>query len=211
MFTLSRSTADNVKLRIIVKIPRRHFRSNYAHLQSVFFWFSVKMKEEKRFEQFFFDTDTIARIMSLAGHFTRPLFLCMPSLAERYEKSGLLCHLYDRDRRFSFLKSYHYFDLFEPYFVEHEFDAIFLDPPFSNINLAQLSHAVNTLNGFQQTRNVFICHVSEKGRALISAFTGYSMCRFPGHLTYRSVKPGTQRKIFLFGPESFLKYDSGKS
>jgi len=165
------------------------------------------MKEQTRFEQFFFNTATRKRLGHLAGRFSKPLFLCMPSLAEDYEKAGKPCLLLDHDRRFSHLSSFRFFDLFNPHFIEEPFDAVFADPPFSNISMPDFAGAVKVLNGFQQVDHVFLCHIRSREAEIKKSFSAFDIVRYSGHLGYNSVRLETQREIFLFGPSAFLKYD----
>ncbi|PIE89188.1 MAG: hypothetical protein CR997_12510 [Acidobacteria bacterium] len=169
------------------------------------------MKEQKKFEQFFFDVETRYRLFNMAAHFKKPLFLCTPTLAEMAQREGRKYLLLDRDQRFRALKGYRYFDLFKPHFIEEPFDAIFCDPPFSNISIPFFYKAIQTINGFQMTENVFICYISSNQKALLDTFSDYHLVRYPESLRYQSVKRQTQEKIFLFGPGQFLKYDAKKN
>jgi len=164
--------------------------------------------EQARFEQFFFNEPTCKRLTTIALQFKRPLFLCMPSLAMQFQERGRSFLLFDRDQRFSHLDGYRQFDLLAPFFVEESFDALFVDPPFSNIQMEQLFGAIDTVNGFQGTDHIFICHVREKESAIVSHYGSHGIVRFPRHLGYQTVSQETQRRIFLFGPREFLKYDS---
>lgn len=165
------------------------------------------MQEQTQFEQFFFNDATTDRLYHLAKRFSKPLFLCMPTLARKFENEGKACILLDHDRRFSNLKSFRYFDLFNPYYVEYKFDAIFADPPFSNITMDKFGRAVEVLNGFQKSDKFFICHMKDRESEIKETFSDFHICCYPTHLGYQSVSLETQRKIFLFGPEAFLKYD----
>jgi len=168
------------------------------------------MKEQKQYEQFFFSKHTGNRLFHLASQFKRPVFLCTPTLAKMAEVMKAPYLLLDHDRRFKAMKNYQYFDLFAPHYIETPFDAIFSDPPFSNITIPQFYRAVETLNGFQGTENLFICHISTSQTKLISTFSNYNLVRYSEALSYETVKRETQEKIFLFGPERFLKYDLNK-
>ncbi len=169
------------------------------------------MKEHKKFEQFFFEGETKDRLFKMVKHFKEPLFLCTPTLAELAQREGMNYLLLDHDQRFRSLKGYRYFDLFKPHFIEDSFDAIFCDPPFSNISIPLFYKAIQTINGFQMTENLFICYISSNQKTLLDAFSDYHLARYPGSLRYKSVKRQTQEKIFMFGPEQFLKYDAKKS
>ena len=55
--------------------------------------------EDHAYEQYFFDADTRAALLSLLGQFKKPLLLCTPSIAVDAEAAGISYLLLDRDER----------------------------------------------------------------------------------------------------------------
>jgi len=71
-------------------------------------------------------------------------FSCASTRAEGRPRYLLL----DRDERFRVLgERFREFDLRKPTSVEYDFDALFLDPPFANVELRDLAAAVEVLCG----------------------------------------------------------------
>lgn len=162
------------------------------------------VEEDHRFEQFFYDDATSQRLFKLVQRFERPLLLCNPTLAVLAEKAGLDYLLLDRDRRFKFLSHYQQFFLLEPFLVTFPFDAIFVDPPFSNVTPQQLRRCVDLMSGTESQRAapIFVAHKADREEALVEAFEGRgSKLHRKWRLGYQSgVSDRTQEQIFLFGP-----------
>jgi hypothetical protein len=81
------------------------------------------------------------------ARFERPLLLCVPSLAVLAEESGQPYLLLEKDERFSFLTGFRPYDLLDPTPapIDVPCDAVIADPPFANIELWQLSRALEVL------------------------------------------------------------------
>lgn len=164
------------------------------------------VEEDHRFEQFFYDEATTDRIMRFAARYERPLFLCNPSLAARAEKAGMDYLLLDRDPRWGERLPKHRFRRFElsqPRQARFDYDAVFCDPPFANVALADLRKVVDLLAATpeQAAAPLWLAFVSDREEAVLEAFDGYQLERKPPALGYRSVKEKTQERIFLYGPK----------
>ena len=164
----------------------------------------LDLPENHRFEQFFFDAPTTARLTRIAQGYRRPLLVCLPSiaaaLAEASKKPRYI--LLDRDTRFQHLPHYQPFDLFRPHMVLEEFDAILCDPPFSNITLPQLRETLDLLARCPSRRPaLYLCYIASREEALLDTFRPDGLARLPGGpLGYQSVAARTQANIFLYGP-----------
>lgn len=161
-----------------------------------------RVSENHAYEQFFFSDDTTRRLADLASQYARPLLLCTPSIAEALESRGHPYLLLDRDTRFSHLSGFQPFDLRRPHMVFERFDAIFTDPPFSNVSIGDFRQTVDLLaQGAPARPALYLCYINTREAALRKAFSAYGIERlFP--LGYRSVKASTQGRIFLYGPPS---------
>lgn len=160
-----------------------------------------RIREDHAHEQFFFSDETCQRLVKLASRYRRPLLLCTPSLAEALEARSRPYILLDRDRRFAHLRGYQRFDLRSPHLVFEDFDAIFADPPFSNISLAQLAGTVDALARCAPSRpDLYLCYINTREAELLRCFGDFPLRRYAGALGYRSVKASTQARIFLYGP-----------
>lgn len=170
------------------------------------------VEEDHRFEQFFYCEKTVKRITdSFVSLYERPLFLCNPSLAVAARDRDVRDYLLlDRDDRWSEVLpkgKYKRFELSQPRLVgaSFDYDAVFCDPPFANVDLAKLRAVVDLL----------ACTESQKKAPLYLAFLGdredevfrhfnpaYDLERKPPALGYVSVKAETQARIFLYGPKT---------
>eukprot|EP00241_Pyramimonas_parkeae_P009530 CAMPEP_0114265006 /NCGR_PEP_ID=MMETSP0058-20121206/23612_1 /TAXON_ID=36894 /ORGANISM="Pyramimonas parkeae, CCMP726" /LENGTH=117 /DNA_ID=CAMNT_0001381923 /DNA_START=1 /DNA_END=354 /DNA_ORIENTATION=- len=110
--------------------------------------------------------------------------------------------LLDRDLRFKFLKSFRAFELTSPFVLRFPYDAIFVDPPFSNITLEQLHKTIRSIAGTQDQLDapVFLVFNGDREEQIKKVFKEYNLQRKYPALRYRSVKDDMQDKIFLFAP-----------
>jgi len=156
--------------------------------------------EDHAHEQFFFDKPTCQRLLQLLRDFERPLLLCTPALAVAAQEEALTYLLLDRDERFSFLHSFQHFDLATPKRVNgYDYDAVFMDPPFANLDLALLRRALATLAHPAHQAPLYIAYNERREEDLLHMFPEQNLVRLMP-LGYCSVKPRTQRHIWLYGP-----------
>mgnify|MGYP006064169991 FL=1 len=128
----------------------------------------MKLTENHAYEQFFFSEETTDRLVSLALPFQKPLLLCTPSLAVALAEKKRKFILLDRDRRFKKLRGYEQFDLRNPHMVFAKFDAIFADPPFSNISLEDFHRTVELLaQGAPRRPPLYLCYINTREPALL--------------------------------------------
>ena len=111
----------------------------------------------------------------------------------------------DRDERFAFLPSFIRFELERPPTrpLEFEYDAIICDPPFANFELTQLHSALVQLAGGSAQKlaaPLYIAFNSKREEELKEAFGTYQALERMMPLGYESVKPKTQKGLFLYGP-----------
>ena len=163
--------------------------------------------EDHAFEQFFYDDATQDRIMRLVQNHERPLFLCNPSLAVRAERAGMDYLLLDRDPRWKKVLPkgrFRQFELSSPRQMRFQYDAVFVDPPFANIQLRDLRRTVDLLasNEAQAAAPVYLAFISDREDAVMDAFAGYGLERKGPALGYASVKQSTQERIYLYGPRA---------
>ena len=130
--------------------------------------------------------------------------MCTPSLAVSAEEAGQPYLLLERDERFSFLTHFQPFDLFNPTRVtEYKYDAIFCDPPFSNLELAVLRDALDVMPGCAASREapLYIAYNSRREAELLRYLDRFQLEKMHP-LTYCSVKAKTQQHLWLYGPHS---------
>ena len=159
--------------------------------------------EDHSYEQFFFDEPTQTALLGLMARHERPLLLCTPSLAVAAEAAGQPYLLLDMDERFGFLRSFRPFNLDDESAgagVVHgyEFDAVFCDPPFANVDLQKLRTTLGALCGGRVPRPpLYIAYNAKKEEKLLAAFADEQLRR-GRQLGYMSVKPNTQKHLHLY-------------
>jgi len=170
------------------------------------------VSEDHRYEQFFYDEKSTARLYKIVKEFSKPLLLCNPSLAILAESDVKQNHnedftylLLDRDIRFKFLSHYKEFSLMEPFLItSYSYDAIFIDPPFANITPIQLVNCIKRMAPDIEKSSVpvYIAYNSMREKQLLSAFNEYPGPKLERkwRLSYRTVSEDTQDKIWLYGP-----------
>lgn len=137
--------------------------------------------------------------------YKRPLLLCNPSLAVKAEEAGMEYLLLDRDPRWKKLlgaKKFKQFELSQPRQMRFPYDVVFCDPPFANVALPELHRTVKLLASTpeQAAAPLWMAFISDREEAVMETFEEYNLERKPPALGYRSVKQGTQERIFLYGP-----------
>lgn len=163
------------------------------------------VREDHALEQFFYDDETLARLMRLAKTHERPAFVCNPSLASAWEREvGTPYVLLDCDARWKAkLRGFRRFDLRAPFVVRFDYDVVFIDPPFANVSPKEVRRALTLIAGTEAQRRapVYIAFNGEREAELNEAFDGELQRVFGRALGYKSVKPEMQSKIQLFGPK----------
>lgn len=149
-------------------------------------------------EQFFFDQPTTQWLLQRAHRCQQPLFLCTPSLAVAYEKMGLSYLLLDRDRRFSSLGGYRYFDLCRPEVWLEPFDGVFFDPPFGNLTVEQICQAWRLMNGFSGCTRLLLFHLKKNENKIKNLLPDLGMTRSTIQVGYQSLSRETCTRIGLF-------------
>lgn len=143
--------------------------------------------EDHRYEQFFYDDATAARMLRKVAAYERPLLVCNPSIAARLHENGAENYLLlDRDERFESL-NFQSFDLMAPEPVDFDFDAIFLDPPFANVGPKDLANAVSVLLGDRDPRTpLYVGYNMDRAGDLEAAFAEMHLNETPETLSYAS-------------------------
>ena len=169
------------------------------------------VEEDHRFEQFFYCDKTVKRITdSFVSLYARPLFLCNPSLAVAAQSRDMEYLLLDRDDRWNKVLpkgKYKRFELSQPRLIgaSFDYDAVFCDPPFANVDLLELRNVIDLL-AFTETQRrapLYLAFLSDREDDVFRAFNPeYDLERKPPALGYRSVKAETQARIFLYGPKA---------
>ncbi len=160
------------------------------------------LREDHRYEQFFFDLPTTRRLTRLACTAQDPLLVCLPSIAVALAEQDRPARLLDRDKRFSSLPRMQRFDLLHPDYIDGRHDLLMCDPPFANVELARLVDTLDLLFATammpSQEPALALCYISSRDSALKSAFAAYDLQAVGAPLGYRSVSSTTQSQIRLY-------------
>lgn len=162
----------------------------------------TSLREDHRFEQFFFDDATTQRLTRLAGTVRDPLLVCLPSIALSLARSGQPARLLDRDKRFAGLPRMQRFDLQSPDYIDGQHDLLMCDPPFANVTLPRLRETlellITTAMAPQSAPALALCYISDRDAALKKAFAHHDLQAVGPPLGYRSVSASTQARIRLY-------------
>ncbi|KAJ1453582.1 hypothetical protein M885DRAFT_419993, partial [Pelagophyceae sp. CCMP2097] len=143
--------------------------------------------ENHNHEQFSYDKETTQGLMQRVRLYTKPLLVCNPSLAAAMPP-GSSYLLLDRDDRFKVVPNFLEFDLHKPVFVDFDFDAVFLDPHFSNVSPKDLAAALRTILGDRSTWTpLFVAYSSRRQAALKAAFSEFGLKKSNQVLNYNVV------------------------
>lgn len=162
----------------------------------------ASLREDHRFEQFFFDAATTQRLTRLAGTVRDPLLVCLPSIALSLARSGRPARLLDRDKRFVDLPRMQTFDLQAPDYVDGNHDLLMCDPPFANVTLDRLRETLDLLVATAMAPKaapaLAVCYISDRDAALKRAFAHHDLQAVGPPLGYRTVSASTQARIRLY-------------
>ncbi len=133
------------------------------------------MQELHENEQYFFDVSTSKSIANALERFRCPCLLGVPKVALELAARGKRASLLDVDERFSNVPGFLHWDIYRPVHVALEFDAIFCDPPFFNVGLAQLFVAIRLLAKYQYEMPVAICYLRRRQHAILATFNRFGL------------------------------------
>lgn len=166
------------------------------------------MQEKPEIEQYFFDRPTLAHLARFASGFPDPCCLCTPSLGEELEKLGIQATTLDIDSRFAHLRGFRPYDISKPVAMPERFGIIVCDPPFLNVSLMELLHAVEVLSMGNYEQPLLVNYLSSRSRTICRVFapfnlkpTGYR----PGYMTIQNIGRNEMEFFGNIGPDRPLK------
>lgn len=154
--------------------------------------------EKHELEQYFFDRDTIAELAELVDCFENPCCVCTPMLAQALLERGREVALFDVDERFSSLPGFRKWDLERPVYLDEEFDFVICDPPFFNVSLRQLFHAMRTLTHFRYDLPLAMTYLSRRKGAFLRAMGDFELVDTGYRPRYETVEDSAKNEIALF-------------
>ncbi|MEL6674372.1 MAG: hypothetical protein AAFR61_19345 [Bacteroidota bacterium] len=162
------------------------------------------MHENHQLEQYFFDEETLAFLARQAAQFKKPCFLCAPLLGQYYQEHYGACYILDIDDRFAHLPGFIQYDIYRPEALQLDFDLLFCDPPFFNVSLSQLFKAMRLLCQFDFQKEVVLCYLKRRERAITGAFHLFSLEATDYFPTYQTLVKKEKNHICLYTNGTYL-------
>ncbi len=164
------------------------------------------MEERHEVEQYFFTSETSARLARFAAGFENPCCLCAPTVGEELLRLGVRARVLDIDERFADTPGFRLYDMYRPQPLHERFGLILCDPPFSKVTLSQLFAAVRILSGNCFEQPLLIFYPRQRAANLLGTFARFGLGPTGYHPTYVSVKALERNEIELFGNLSHKAY-----
>lgn len=142
-------------------------------------------------EQYFYDEKTLSELTDFLARWETPCCLCTPLLGQwMSQHSSRNPTILDMDRRFACTSGFRYYDLNRPEWLDQEFDIIVCDPPFFNVSLGQLYHAVRLLSHFRFDQPLLISYLRRRSNIVMDTFSQFGLRPVdysPGYQTVQSL------------------------
>lgn len=165
-------------------------------------------------EQYFFDDDTIKRLILFLDSFKNNLLccLCAPLLGKELDKNGFTVDILDIDNRFSDLNNFLYYDVRKSRYVGVNYNLIICDPPFFSVKLSQLFSSIYRLTHFNFEHSLLISYLKRRESALLGTFSGFNLKPtgiFPAYQTVDTSKDKNRIEFYsnIEGIEKFKWYN----
>lgn len=158
----------------------------------------TRITENQENEQYFFDAATVEHLADFAEMFANPCILCAPTLGRELVKRGHSPVILDIDERFSSTPGFRKFDLKRPVYTSDVYDIVICDPPFFNVSLSQLFHAMRVLTHFEFETPILVSYLSRRGTALKSAMQPFKLEETGFSPKYETVVPGPKNDIEFY-------------
>ena len=142
-------------------------------------------------EQYFYDEKTLSELTTFLGRWEASCCLCTPLLGQwMSQHSSPNPTVLDMDRRFAQIQGFRYYDLCRPEWLDQEFDIIVCDPPFFNVSLGQLFHAIRLLSHFRFDQPLLISYLRRRSNIVMDTFSQFGLRPVdysPGYRTVQSL------------------------
>jgi hypothetical protein len=177
--------------------------SDLVHIPKNFFVKDVfvnGMPEKHEYEQYFWTTTTVEKIMKACEYQFVEETCCLttPSLAHQWNTIGRDEVLLDIDKRFNYLPKYKYYDVRNPTDIEGSFKLLVLDLPFFSVSVKDFRKAVDVITGKNYNTKIMIGFIKREEKQLIEAFKEYDIKLTNCPLEYASIKPNKWANFGLY-------------
>ena len=149
-------------------------------------------------EQYFFAEPTLAHLAGFLARFAATCCLCAPLLGRRLAEQGVAVTILDIDERFAAVRGFRCYNLYNPEWLDQEFDIIVCDPPFFNVSLSQLFAAIRLLSHNRFDQPLLISYLKRRSTAILGAFAPFGL-QPTGYLPlYQTVQAVERNQIEFF-------------
>ncbi len=162
------------------------------------------MLELLKNEQYFFDQSSLEELVKYLKPWKSIACLCAPLLGKTLVERGHPVTILDIDKRFEVVPGFQYFDIYQPWWLDNQFDLIFCDPPFFNTSLSQLFYAIRILNHHSWEQPLMISYLVRRSKAILGTFRPFQLRAINYYPTYQTVKACQKNEIQLFGNIDFV-------
>jgi hypothetical protein len=141
----------------------------------------------------------MARLADFAAEFPHPCCLCAPRVGEELARRGVTVTILDVDERFAHLPGFRRLDLYRPEWLGEEFGLLLCDPPFFNVSLSQLFHALRLLARHDLRQPLLVSYLTRRAANLLGTFAPFGLEPtgfFPG---YQTVQKLARNEVEFFG------------
>ncbi len=163
------------------------------------------MEPNRAQEQYFFDEATVAFLGRNLAAYAHPCCLCCPLPGQWLAQQGHRATILDTDRRFQTVVGYRYYDLHAPTWLGDDFGIILCDPPFFNVSLRELEHAIRMLARYDYAQPLVLCYLERREAALLRVFARYGLRPTDKVLGYQDVTPKAKNRIVLYTNVELLR------
>jgi hypothetical protein len=162
--------------------------------------FNGDMKEERKWEQYFWTKDTVSRLIKGLEYQFEQKTCCLttPSLAHALHEQGRDETLADIDTRFDYLPEFVYYDIMAPKSLDKDFRILIIDPPFFALPVEQLRIAVDKITGKNFNTHIVIAFLKRAEKSLRIAFKPYNLVPTRFELQYAAIKPNKWKNFTLY-------------
>lgn len=158
--------------------------------------------ERRDLEQYFWNKDTVQRLMAALEFACGLCCFATPSLAHAFHIVGQDVALLDVDRRFAYLPGWRYWDILYPSPVDagdgQPFQYVVFDPPFFYIPMHQLFKAVMEVVKNNTSAKIMIGFLMREEPLLLKTFGCFKLKRTGFLLGYAAVKENKWRNYALY-------------
>ncbi len=156
------------------------------------------MHENHQREQYFFESSTVQMLADTLDAFERVCCLCTPTLGKALIERGKSPRILDIDERFADLDGFRKYDLYRPDVLNEDYDVIVCDPPFFNVSLSQLFHAIRTLCRFDTSRRVMVSYLVRREATILGTFHPFDLRPTSIEPRYITVQESERNRIRLY-------------